>query len=45
MAPVRERIQIYNPKTDAWTKRDSETGRLTDGAGDREAFRGVRREH
>ena len=23
---VRERSQIYNPKTDTWTKRDANTG-------------------
>ena len=28
---VRDRSQTYNPKTDSWVKRDSNTGRFMDG--------------
>lgn len=27
---VKNRSQVYNPKTDSWVKRDSETGRCMD---------------
>jgi hypothetical protein len=35
---------VYNPKTDRWVKRDSETGRFMDVKEDGEPFKGVRRE-
>jgi hypothetical protein len=41
---VRDRSQVYNPKTDRWVKRDSETGRFMDVKEDGEPFKGVRRE-
>ncbi len=42
---VRDRSQVYNPKTDTWTKRDAETGKFIDGKEDGEPFKGVRKEH
>lgn len=41
---VRERSQVHNPKTDRWTKRDTESGRFMDQKADPEPFKGVRRE-
>jgi hypothetical protein len=41
---VRDRSQVLNPKTDLWTKRDSETGRFLDVKKDGEPFKGVRKE-
>jgi hypothetical protein len=41
---VRDRSQTFNPKTDAWTKRNTDTGRFMDGKKDRTPFKGVRRE-
>ena len=41
---VRDRSQAYNPKTDTWTKRDSNTGRFMDGKSDGTPFKGVRKE-
>jgi hypothetical protein len=41
---VKDRSQVYNPKTDTWTKRDRETGRFMDGKEDGEPFKGVRKE-
>jgi hypothetical protein len=44
IGPVRDRSQTYNPKTDQWVKRDSETGRFMDVKQDGEPFKGVRKE-
>lgn len=41
---IRKRSQVYNPKTDNWTKRDSDTGRFMDQKADNQPFKGVRRE-
>lgn len=41
---VRERSQTYNPKTDLWVKRDSETGRFMDVKTTGGKFKGVRQE-
>ena len=41
---VRNRSQVFNPKTDQWVKRDSETGRFMDVKQDGTSFKGVRRE-
>lgn len=41
---VRDRSQTYNPKTERWTKRDSDTGQFIDQKADAEPFKGVRRE-
>jgi len=41
---VRDRSQTFNPKTDAWTKRNTDTGRFMDGKKDGTPFKGVRRE-
>lgn len=41
---VRERSQVYNPKTDNWTKRDTNSGRFMDQKADKKPFKGVRRE-
>ncbi|MDT8367316.1 MAG: hypothetical protein RRA15_12670 [bacterium] len=41
---VRARSQVFNPKTDTWTKRDSETGKFMDQKVDGKPFKGVRKE-
>jgi len=41
---VTGRSQVYNPKTDTWTKRDTETGRFMDQKNDGTPFKGVRKE-
>ena len=41
---VRERSQAFNPKTQRWVKRDTETGRFIDQKSDRGVFKGVRKE-
>jgi len=41
---VRNRSQVFNPKTKRWTKRDSETGRFMDQKQDEQPFKGVRKE-
>lgn len=42
---VRDRSQTYNPKTDSWVKRDSDTGRFMDvKTSDNKPFKGVRKE-
>lgn len=41
---VRDRSQTFNPKTETWTKRDTETGRFMDQKADGEPFKGVRKE-
>lgn len=42
---VRDRSQVFNPKTEHWTKRDSDTGRFMDQKADDKPFKGVRKEH
>jgi len=41
---VRKRSQIFNPRTDAWVKRDADTGRFMDQKADNKPFKGVRKE-
>lgn len=41
---VRGRSQVYNPKTDNWTKRDTGTGRFMDQKADKNPFKGIRKE-
>jgi hypothetical protein len=41
---VRDRSQVFNPVTQQWVKRDSETGRFMDVKKDGEPFKGVRKE-
>lgn len=41
---VRQRSQVYNPKTEHWVKRDSGTGRFMDQKADSKPFKGVRKE-
>ena len=41
---VRDRSQTYNPKTEQWVKRDSNTGRFMDVKQDGTPFKGVRKE-
>lgn len=41
---VRQRSQTYNPKTDRWVKRDTDTGQFIDQKADDKPFKGVRRE-
>lgn len=41
---VRKRSQVFNPKTERWTKRDAGTGRFMDQKQDDKPFKGVRKE-
>lgn len=41
---VKGRSQVYNPKTESWVKRDTETGRFMDQKADSKPFKGVRKE-
>jgi hypothetical protein len=41
---VRDRSQTFNPNTQQWVKRDSETGRFMDVKKDGGPFKGVRKE-
>jgi hypothetical protein len=41
---VKDRSQVYNPKTGDWTKRDSDSGKFMDRKGDDKPFKGVRKE-
>ncbi len=41
---VDKRSQTYNPQTEQWVKRDTETGRFMDVKQDGDPFKGVRRE-
>ncbi len=41
---VRDRTQVLNPKTETWTKRDSNTGKFMDGKSDGTPFKGVTKE-
>lgn len=42
---VKGRSQTYNPKTDSWVKRDTETGKFMDvKTSDNTPFKGVRKE-
>ena len=41
---VRQRTQTYNPKTEQWVKRDSNTGRFMDVKQDGSPFKGVTKE-
>ena len=41
---VKDRSQTYNPKTETWVKRDTESGRFLDGKSDDKPFKGVRKE-
>lgn len=41
---VRDRSQTYNPKTEQWVKRDTDSGRFLDVKQDGNKFKGVRRE-
>ena len=41
---VTSRSQTYNPKTDSWVKRNTDTGRFMDQKSDNEPFKGVRKE-
>lgn len=41
---VKNRSQVYNPTTERWTKRDSDTGRFMDQKENGKPFKGVRKE-
>lgn len=41
---VRDRSQTYNPKTEQWVKRDSETGRFMDVKQNGTPFKGITKE-
>lgn len=40
---VRDRDQVFNPKTERWTKRD-DTGKFIDQKSDSDPFKGVRKD-
>lgn len=44
LGQITHRSQTFNPKTEHWTKRDTETGRFLDVKSDGAPFKGVRRE-
>jgi hypothetical protein len=41
---ARDRSQTFNPHTDRWVKRDTDTGRFMDQKSDPKPFKGIRRE-
>ena len=41
---VRDRSQVFNPKTETWVKRNSDTGRFMDQKQNGTPFKGVRKE-
>jgi len=41
---VRERSQVFNPKTEQWVKRDTNTGQFIDVNQNGQPHKGVRRE-
>ncbi|MEN6327581.1 MAG: hypothetical protein ABFD18_15425 [Syntrophomonas sp.] len=41
---VKDRTQVFNPKTNTWTKKDADTGRFIDGKKDGTPFKGVTKE-
>ena len=41
---IKERSQTFNPKTEAWVKRDTNTGQFIDQKADQKPFKGVRKE-
>ncbi len=41
---VKEHSQTYNPKTESWVKRDTNTGKFMDQKSDGKPFKGVRKE-
>ncbi|MGN0340363.1 MAG: hypothetical protein ACI4D0_07670 [Lachnospira sp.] len=42
---VKDRTQVYNPKTDKWVKRDSQTGKfMAMKTSNNTPFKGVRKE-
>lgn len=42
---VSKRSQVFNPKTESWVKRNTETGQFMDGKSDNKPFKGVRKEN
>lgn len=41
---VKDRSQVFNPKTETWVKRNDENGRFMQQKDDGKPFKGVRRE-
>jgi len=41
---VKDRSQVFNPKTDNWLKRNTDDGRFMDQKADKEPFKGIRKE-
>jgi hypothetical protein len=41
---VKQRSQTFNPKTERWVKRDTETGQFMDQKANADPFKGVRKE-
>lgn len=42
---IKDRSQIYNPKTEQYVKRDTDTGKFMDVKQDGTPFKGVRKEN
>lgn len=42
---VTGRSQVFNPKNEVWTKRDTSNGRFMDQKADSKPFKGIRKEH
>ena len=42
--PVTNRSQTWNPQSERWVKRDTDTGRFMDMKSDPKPFKGVRKE-
>lgn len=41
---VKQRSQTFNPKTEHWVKRDTETGQFMEQKANHDPFKGVRKE-
>jgi len=41
---IKQRSQTFNPQTEQWVKRDTQTGKFMDVKLDGEPFKGVRKE-
>jgi hypothetical protein len=41
---VKDRSQVFNPKTETWVKRNADDGRFMDQKVDGKPFKGVRKE-
>lgn len=41
---IKQRSQVFNPKTEQWVKRDTNTGKFMDVKQNGEPFKGVKKE-